>query len=335
MKWGIIVLLFLGLVAALSASVLVGAIKLDFFSRGKAPKTVTVVVAAKDLPAATIITPECLEKKTLPLAELSATKLAEGLAGQAVSIGRVLGMGVVKDTILTEACYLPRGSSQELLAKIPQGKQAFTVSLRSGIPDLSLLRPGSLVDVWSITKLPRDRGGKAVATLLLSKILVLVVQGEMIEPNPKDEGAGPGSRRSSGAVNVTLMVDPNQVAGLQLVQSEGTIGLSLRNPSDPDRPAPVPMTFDFGGGVVPVTPYDIQSKQDNEGQNGGASSPVGDPNATGDPNEAKVPLVPVHRASPPRNRSRRVIIHRGNKTEEETVDESKTEEDNASGEVSP
>ena len=337
MKWGIIILLFLGLAAALSASVLVGAIKLDFFSRGdKASKTVTVVVAAKNLPATTIITPECIEKKTLPLAELPVPvqNRSEKLVGEAASIDRVLGMGVVKGTILTESSFLPRGSAEELMAKIPPGMRALTVNLRSGTPDLALLRPGSRVDIVSITKLDRNRGGQSIASPLLNDILVLAVQGESVisNPTPEETEAAP-RRRSSGGVDVTLQVDSQQAGALQLAISQGSIALVLRNPRDKMTPSMDPIMLDDGGRYIPIRPEDLLT---NGEQNGGVLNPIVDPNATKNGMGSFVPVV----TEPPKNypssqdRNRKVIIHRGTKAEEKTLEESKKEDDNANGKSS-
>ena len=237
MKWGIVIFLFLGIVAALCAAVLVGAVKLDAFGLGsdKGPRTVDVIVAAKDLPSSTIITPECIEKKTLPLSEVPLEKRAEKLAQEAASVDRVLRIGVVKGAILTESSFLPQGSAEELMAKIPPGMRAFTVNLREGVPDRSLLRPGSIVDIVAITKLDRNQGGQTIATPLLSAILVLAVQGESVisDPTP-DKTATTSSLRSRG-VDVTVQVDNQQAAALQLALSRGSIALILRNPRDKTR----------------------------------------------------------------------------------------------------
>ena len=201
----------------------------------KAPKTVTVLVAAKDLPAATLIDASLVVKKEVPRAELSAAKLADGVVGQASAIGRVLGTGVVKDTILTEACFLPRGSFQDLIARIPPGKRAFTINLRSGTTDLALLRPGSRVDVYSITRLPREQRGETVATYLLRNILVLAVQGQIVRRNPNSEGNDASRGTAGDRVNVTLQVTNQQAAALELAQQRGEIAFALGTRPDPNE----------------------------------------------------------------------------------------------------
>jgi Flp pilus assembly protein CpaB len=242
-------------------------------------------------------------------------------------------MGVVKGTILSEASFLPQGSAEELMAKIPPGMRAFTVSLRSGYPDLTLLRPGSIVDIVSITKLDRNRGGQSIASPLLNGILVLAVQGESMISNPSSEQKGTATQRSSaGGVQVTLQVDSHQAGALQLAISQGSIALVLRNPRDKMTPSMDPIMLDDGGRYIPVRPEDLLRTEE---QNAGVSSPVMDPNKS---KNGVAPFVPAAAGSPknnpaPQNQRRKVIIHRGNKTEEETLEESKSE-DSTTGKTS-
>ena len=314
MKWGIVVLLLLGVVAAACAAVLVGAVKLDFFGLGnKAPQTVTVMVAARSLPAMQIITPDCIERKEVPRSEALALLVVptEKLAGEATSVGRVLRVAVVKDQILVESSFVPQGSAEELLAKLPEGMRAFTVNLRSGFPDRALLRPGGIVDIVSVTTLERDRGGQTIASPLLNGIMVLAVQGEsVIDPS---EPTKAGSANRSRGLDVTLQVDNQQAAALQLAMTNGSIALICRNPSDKKATSMDTITLDEGR-LVPLTAEDLASGQiSGEGeQNSGASNPGGDPSET----ENAVKRTP-------RNASRKVIIHRGNKTVEEELPESK------------
>jgi Flp pilus assembly protein CpaB len=325
MKWGIIVLLFLGLVAALCAAVLVGAIKLNLFTRNKAPQTVTVLVAAKDLPAATIMQNGMMEKQTWDLAELPENKRV-GRIGEKASIGRVLRVAVVKDEILTESSFLPQGSAEELMAKIPPGMRAFTVRLSTGFPDLALLRPGSIVDIVSITKRARSEGGQSIASPLLNGILVLVVQGRSVVSNSNSEEGGATQRNAYRGVSVTLQVDSQQARALQLATSQGSIALVLRNPRDKMTPPMDPIMLDDGGRYIPVRPEDLLVQQGGEEPNSAVPNPVRDPNQAGGNAVPTVPVPapkaqPAAQTPPPRSERWKVIVHRGNKTQEEELEE--------------
>ncbi|HCO96967.1 MAG TPA: Flp pilus assembly protein CpaB, partial [Phycisphaerales bacterium] len=276
MKWGIVILLLLGVVAAACAAVLVGAVKLDFFGFGnKAPQTVKVMVAARSLPAMQIITPDCIEKKVVPRSEALALLVAptEKLAGEATSIGRVLRVAVVKDQILVESSFVPQGSAEELLAKLPDGMRAFTVNLRSGFPDRALLRPGGIVDIVSVTTLGRDRGGQTIASPLLNGIMVLAVQGESVI-NPSEPTKAGSANRNSRGLDVTLQVDNNQAAALQLAMTNGSIALICRNPSDKKAISMDTITLDEGR-LISLTAWDLASMQTG-----------------GDPNETKQGVIP-------------------------------------------
>jgi len=317
MKWGIVLLLLLGLAAALCAAVLVGAVKVDFFGSGnkdKAPQTVTVMVTAQDLPAMKIITSDCIERKEVLRADLPADP-TDRLAGETGSIGRVLRVAMVKGQILADSSFVPQGSAEELLAKLPEGMRAFTVNLRSGTPDLALLRPGGIVDIVVVTT-PSGRGSKPIASPLLNEVLILAVQSELVIDTPT-EGKTASSRSRSAGLQVTLQVDNQQASALQLAMAKGSIALFCRNPNDTKATSMDSIMLDEGR-LVPVTAEDLASGQiSGEGeQNSGVSNP-------GNAVTPSAPVVPPTEKRTPRNARRKVIIHRGNKTEEEELQDSK------------
>jgi Flp pilus assembly protein CpaB len=315
----------------------VGAVKLDFFGSGnkdKAPQTVTVMVTAQDLPAMKIITSDCIERKEVPISDAQAAFVSETdrLAGEDASVGRVLRVAMVKDQILIQSSFVPQGSAEELLAKLPDGMRAFTVNLRSGTPDLALLRPGGIVDIVVITT-SGSRGSKPVASPLLNGVLILAVQSELVIETPT-EGKTVSSRSRSSGVQVTLQVDNQQASALQLAMSKGSIALFCRNPNDTKATSMDSIMLEEGR-LVPLTAEDLASGQmSGEGeQNSGVSNSRGDPSKTENAVTPSAPVVPPTEKRTPRNARRKVIIHRGSKTEEEELQDSKSGD--ASGKASP
>lgn len=338
MKWGIFLLLVLGVVAAACAAVLVGTVKLPFGTRSNVPDMKEVVIASRDLPPMTTLTADCLEKKKVPGTELPAGKLVS----ETESIGRILAVSVVKDQVLTESCFVWEGSGAQLAAKLEEGMRAFTVHLRT-VPDRVLLYPGCIVDVLFSAKLSsRDRRGQALSATILSGIQVLTVAGDSVVSSPTPGQAEPGesNRNSAGrGLAVTLLVTPKQAEALQLAAENGTISLTIRNPLDKNLGA-MDATVLSEGQLADLgsafTPEILATARKDGGQNGNLSMPVnpGDPN---DQARVVAPLAPAPAISPeqttqiqPRSRTQppwKVTVIRGSKTQEKELEASKSKVD--------
>jgi len=231
MKWGIIVLLILGLAAAACAAVLMGAINVRSSGEDTKSADIEVAMARASLPAMTVMTLNHINTEMV-----SRDELPEGpLASPAGIIGRVLSMPVMEGQVLTESCFVTEGTGAMLAASLPHGMRAVTVAVSSrAMPDRILLYPGCVVDVLVAYRLSgRTSEGQALSTTMLRGMQVLAVSGESVISNPNDEEkSGTRKRSTSRGTLVTLMVDTKQAEALQLAVENGTISLSVRNPLD-------------------------------------------------------------------------------------------------------
>lgn len=232
MKWGIVILLILGLVAAACAAVLMGTLNVRSSDSDKEQSnTVEVAMSKVSLPAMTVMTLGNINKEMVTLEELP-----EGqLVSPARIVGRVLSIPVVEGQILTESCFVSEGTGALLAAALPHGMRAVTVAVSSrAMPDRILLYPGCVVDVLVAYRLSsRTTEGQALSTTMLRGIQVLAVSGDTVISNPESQEEGGTKKRSSGrGTLVTLLVDPKQAEALQLAVENGSISLSLRNPLD-------------------------------------------------------------------------------------------------------
>ena len=230
MKWGIVILLILGLVAAGSAALLMGTLSIKPYGSGEEEiEKIEVAMARKSLNAGVIITLEDINTEIVKRDELPAGNLVSPLQ----AVGRVLGLPVVEGQVLTESCLVPEGTGAILASQIPQGMRAFSVPITSKArPDNILLYPGCVVDVLVEYKLGRSSKGEAVSTAMFRGLRVLAVSGDSVVTNPADEEgkSNRGSRR--GGLIVSLLVEPKQAEALQLAVENGCITMSLRNPLD-------------------------------------------------------------------------------------------------------
>ncbi|MBN1787403.1 MAG: Flp pilus assembly protein CpaB [Sedimentisphaerales bacterium] len=236
MKWSIVFLVALGLFAAISASVLVGALRglPASASASDSSSKDEVIVAAKPLIAMSAIGPN-----DISIQNVSKDNLPEGYFSEPVEvIGRILAVSVAQDQILTQTCLVKEGDRARLAAAIPHGMRAITMNFPNTSTTGGLLYPGCIVDILASFRLPsKNRGkGKAISTTLLQGIQVLAVENSSIV-SKDDEGekdkeeasySGPGGKK----LVVTLMVNSRQAEALQLAREYGTVSIVMRNPLD-------------------------------------------------------------------------------------------------------
>jgi pilus assembly protein CpaB len=233
MKWAIVGLFGLGVVAAIAAALL--GVSLDAGGGGGGTDTenpdtpdpdVPVVVAASDLPAMTVLGPDAVtitmtKRKLAPVGSLPATIHA---------IGRVLRVDVKQGQVLSATDFHTQGSAAELAAALNEGERAVNVALSDSMGLEALLYPGSIVDVLVSMKLRSGEGGEQepMTLTLLEGVRVLGVgQQTIVHQTEGEERAGRGPRPT-----VSLAVTAEQAEKLKLAMQEGSVSLTLRNPSD-------------------------------------------------------------------------------------------------------
>ena len=229
------ILLVLGFVAAVAAAVLVVFMRLpdmETVQQAAQPDPeVTVLVAASDLPARTV----------LDMDNVTETRVArtEAPSNHFTNVndvaGRMLAVPVSEGQPLTSRLFPAPGSGYQLAGLLPSGMRAVSVSLPGSAGLDGLLYPGSVVDVLAGFRLTgQDALGTAVSTTLLENIQVLAVENMAVTSEEYGEtdtatGSGGGSR---GSLKVTLMVTSEQAEAVQLATEHGYVSLALRNPQD-------------------------------------------------------------------------------------------------------
>jgi len=316
----IVVLIFLGLAAAFSASLLVRFTRGQGLPGANSASEVDIVIAKQALPAMSVVTSANISKE-----KHAKEKLPEGYLSSAVeAIGKVLGVAVVEGQILTESCFVAEGTSAQLAAALPPGMRAFALTLTSGAVSGGLLDPGCVVDIIAAFRLSGREVGEAVSTTLLQGIQVLavrdvtVVSAERADAEKKTP-LGPTASRSSGSVTVTLMVDSKQAEALQLAVDYGKITLIMRNPLD-KRAVDIDATVLSQGQLARLgTALEPQVAAAMTQAPLPAAHPV-DPN---DPNAVKADK-PAQPSAPAKKPSWLVTIIRGQKVSEQEMDTSGT-----------
>jgi pilus assembly protein CpaB len=236
-QWVVASLVVLGLLAAVSAAILVAA--MHFGARAPGPaagpaEQAAFVVAARPLPAMAIVDTSCVTIKTAPRDQVP----KDVLPSPDSVLGKVLISPLVEGQAFTSSCFAAEGTGPQLAGKLPNGMRAVMVPLPEHSSLEGLLYPGSIVDVLATLRTApagAPGGGEMVSTTFLPGVEVLAVDYQTVfseEPKASSTaGAAIASRRER---RVTLMVNQEQAKALRLAMEQGTVSLALRNPLDRD-----------------------------------------------------------------------------------------------------
>jgi pilus assembly protein CpaB len=201
---------------------------------------VTVLRAARDIPARTLITADMLETHELDAAAV----LPGALTSQQLAVGMVARIPIYRgEQVVPEKLIDQAGAAAESLSYIvPPGRRAMAVRVDRVVQAGGLIRPGDRVDIIAVLDMVyRQVGGgvefdqKAVITLA-QNIEVLAVEQELQNRVVGDDGqAGvPLDQPDSdpGATVVTLALTPQEAQNLLLAEETGAIRLAVRPPGD-------------------------------------------------------------------------------------------------------
>ena len=237
MKWSIAGLLLLGIGAAISASILVATLKVGapaLASTSLSPAEMQIMVAAKPMPAMSIVDARSVLTKTVPANEAPANSMRRPTD----VIGKLLTVPIVEGQVLTSTCFADEKSGARLASALVHGMRAVSVSLT---PDKAgLLYAGCIVDVLVSLNRPSTEGAgtkEAMSMTLLQGVEVLAIdETSVMSEAPTSEAsaaeAAANTRRGRRDRLVTLMVNSNQAKALQLASQYGAVSLALRNPLD-------------------------------------------------------------------------------------------------------
>ncbi len=259
MKMSIVGLIALGLVAAFSAALLMAAVGSSTnpaqSSRGS-DLDVIVYVAARDMPAVSLVRAEDLVERTIKAKDAPVGAIQDTI----LAVGQTLTRQLVQGQPITYDCFAGGSRGMRLVSNLPPGKRAVTVELKLSAGLEGLLYPGSVVDVLAFFRFDSDMKknvADAVSTTLLQGVKVLAIDDETADTSNED-GQASADEESAMARRktrrVTLLVDSRQAEALQLASVHGTVSLAMRNPLDTtesDRDA----TLLSGGKLASLAEY--------------------------------------------------------------------------------
>lgn len=203
------------LVASASLAVVAVALAARWVGEQGQMATERVVVAVRELPAGSRLSPQMLRTVEWPLGHRPERSFSQPDA----LVGRVLASALLKDEPVLEGRLAAPGERGGLSAMLSDGKRAMTVKVSEIVGVAGFALPGSYVDllVHAVDELNRP-----VSRIVLERILVLAVAQDASTSDTKPRVGN----------TVTLEVTPQQAEQVDLARSVGSISLVLRNQSD-------------------------------------------------------------------------------------------------------
>jgi pilus assembly protein CpaB len=186
---------------------------------GKAPQSVGLVVAARDLAAGTLI-----QDADLQLATWFGSPPAGAILKRDALRNRAVVSSIYEGELVTETRLAPKGSGGGLAATIPPGMRACAVKVNEVVGVAGFVVPGMRVDVL-ITGLPP--GGNALDG---PKVRTLLQNIQVLSAGVNFQKDREGKPEQAQVVN--LLVTPVEAEILSLASNETHIQLVLRNPMD-------------------------------------------------------------------------------------------------------
>jgi pilus assembly protein CpaB len=208
---------------------------------GKAPPSVELVAAARDLPAGTLI-----RDSDLKTAAWFGPPPAGAVFHPDALRNRAVASSIYAGELVTENRLAPIGSGGGLAATIPPGMRACAVKVNEVVGVAGFVVPGMRVDVL-ITGLPP--GGNPLDG---PKVRTLLQNIQVLSAGVNFQKDREGKPEQAQVVN--LLVTPAQAEILSLASNETHIQLVLRNPMDTQvsgLPGTI-MSDLFGGARAPA-----------------------------------------------------------------------------------
>lgn len=245
MKWSIVGLLSLGLLAAVSAFFLVLTLRDDApKSTGEATnvvapdsnesKLVDIVLAARPVEAFARLDVQDLRVERVPLHQAE-DLLRKGAFRDPLQVaGRVTEVSMQPGELVVPDMLVRRESGLMITTALAQGKRAVSLSLSDTMGIEALLYPGCTVDVIAALDVRNTLQGDPtpLSMTLLRDIYVLAVGDRSVVSPEGGEEQSATTVGGKARPTVTLLVTPKETELLKLAMSEGSISLTLRDPRD-------------------------------------------------------------------------------------------------------
>jgi len=190
----------------------------------EAPKTKSVLVAADELRAGSLLKTGDFKNVDLPVAGLSADVVADSVEARAALVGSMVRHSIVQGQPILNADVLRPGDHGFLAAVLGSGKLAVTVAVDAVSGSAGLIWPGDHVNVvltQTMTEQNLPQGRRVVAETVLSDVRVIAIDQHLMQ------GATGSNTEQAQAGTVTLEVTPQQDEKVAVASHLGHLSLAV------------------------------------------------------------------------------------------------------------
>jgi pilus assembly protein CpaB len=187
-----------------------------------------VLVAARELPVATVLEPQMLARRAVPERYIASDAL--GLDAAASTIGRRLNRALSSGEPLTASSLVASGAL-ELSALVEPGLRALTIPVDESNAAAGLISPGDYVDLLFVTR--ADEPGSTASVRPLLQAVRVVATGQKLQ-RESTVGAMDGDAQGTGVsyATVTLRLPPEDAERVLVAQHMGELSVLLRPSGD-------------------------------------------------------------------------------------------------------
>jgi pilus assembly protein CpaB len=197
--------------------------------------TTSVLVAARPIPAGTLLAPSDIGWGDVAATDAGAD-IVRGSVSDTEFVGAVAQRAFAAHEPLMAAALVKPGDRGFLVAALAPGYRAVSIGVDAAQSTSGLVLPGDRVDIvltQSFQTQGGDAGHKSVGETVLSDLRVIAVDQALTVPD--GPGPKPGARiETPMPKNITFEVTEKQAAQLLVAQQLGKIQLALRGRQDPD-----------------------------------------------------------------------------------------------------
>lgn len=188
-----------------------------------------VLVAAKDLPAGSILDGSTLARRTVPSRFVPRSAL--GPDGLALASGARLAQPLEAGDPIRPAMFMP-AAVRTLADRLPSGQRALTIQVDDTRSQSGLIVPGDHIDLLQAVESLRN-GGRAVEVRTLLESVPVLATGRRAEPVTAGSATdGPSLASPTGYDTLTLRVTPQDARRISVAEREGELLVMLRAPGD-------------------------------------------------------------------------------------------------------
>ena len=230
------------------------------------PTTATVLVASRAVRAGSLLQPDDLLGKTVPLAQAGADTNKDTPADRRSLAGAMVRHSLSKGEIVHNVDVMRPGDHGFLAAVLQPGMRAVTVGVDAITGTAGLIWPGDHVDLiltQSIASADLPMGRRVAAETVLSDVRVIAIDQQIVQ------GTQPTTSMLSSLTHgstVTLEVTPDQVERVSVATRLGQLSLAVRSAEHlpPGSPAPTPPPTTWAGDVSPALAMRMASRREEQ-----------------------------------------------------------------------